>query len=145
MVTKAKTKAKAIKKASSRSATRGKLVHLKAKPAKTASRNGTRNATRNGSKPRVKTAVRRQISKSARMEPVRTRVTPQSASGSSTSSDRLRSRHFASAVQAYEAAIKLMHAEQFEKAIRAFEDLVAEHVEEPEIQERAKVLIHACE
>ena len=38
-----------------------------------------------------------------------------------------------------------MHAEQFEKAIRCFEDLVAEHAEEPEIQERAKVLIHACE
>jgi len=57
----------------------------------------------------------------------------------------MRSTHFAGAVQAYESAIKLMHAEQFEKAIRAFEDLVAEHVEEPEIQERAKVLIHACE
>jgi tetratricopeptide (TPR) repeat protein len=38
-----------------------------------------------------------------------------------------------------------MHAEQFEKAIRCFEDVVAEHSEEPEIQERAKVLIHACE
>ena len=38
-----------------------------------------------------------------------------------------------------------MHAEAFEKAIRAFDDLIAEHPEEPEIQERAKVLIHACE
>jgi tetratricopeptide (TPR) repeat protein len=38
-----------------------------------------------------------------------------------------------------------MHSEQFGKAIRCFEDLVAEHGEEPEIQERAKVLIHACE
>jgi tetratricopeptide (TPR) repeat protein len=38
-----------------------------------------------------------------------------------------------------------MHAEDFEKAIRCFENLIAEHPEEPEIQERAKVLIHASE
>jgi tetratricopeptide (TPR) repeat protein len=57
----------------------------------------------------------------------------------------VRSKHFANAIQAYEAALKLMHAEQFEKAIRCFEDLVSEHSDEPEIQERAKVLIHACE
>jgi tetratricopeptide (TPR) repeat protein len=57
----------------------------------------------------------------------------------------VRSKHFASAIQAYEAGIKFMHAEQFERAIRCFEDLVAEHPEEPEIQERAKVLIHASE
>lgn len=48
-------------------------------------------------------------------------------------------------MQAYEAAIKLMHAEEFEKAIRSFEDLIAGHAEEPEIQDRAKVLLHACE
>jgi len=38
-----------------------------------------------------------------------------------------------------------MHNEEFEKAIRCFEDLIAEHAEEQEIQERAKVLLHACE
>lgn len=48
-------------------------------------------------------------------------------------------------MQAYEAAIKLMHNEEFEKAIRCFEDIVSEHSDEPEIQERSKVLIHACE
>src|SRR5205823_11411743 len=63
----------------------------------------------------------------------------------STSPPRVRSKHFANAVQAYEAGIKLMHAEDFEKAVRCFEHLVTEHPEEPEIQERAKVLIHACE
>lgn len=68
-----------------------------------------------------------------------------SAAARSTSPPRVRSKHFASAVQAYEAAIKLMHAEAFEKAIRCFEDVVSEHSDEPEIQERAKVLIHACE
>ena len=38
-----------------------------------------------------------------------------------------------------------MHNEEFEKAIRCFGDLIAEHAEEQEIQERAKVLLHACE
>ena len=38
-----------------------------------------------------------------------------------------------------------MHAEHFEKAVKCFENLIADHPDEPEIQERAKVLIHACE
>ena len=38
-----------------------------------------------------------------------------------------------------------MHNEEFEKAIRCFEDVISEHSDEPEIQERAKVLVHACE
>jgi tetratricopeptide (TPR) repeat protein len=79
------------------------------------------------------------------VESPRAEVAVQSTSGFAASSEKIRSRQYASAIQAYEAAIKLMHAEQFRKAIRCFEDLVAEHVEEPEIQERAKVLIHACE
>jgi tetratricopeptide (TPR) repeat protein len=67
------------------------------------------------------------------------------AASRSTSPERVRSSHFANAIQAYEAGLKLMHAEQFDNAIRCFEDLVNEHTDEPEIQERAKVLIHACE
>jgi tetratricopeptide (TPR) repeat protein len=38
-----------------------------------------------------------------------------------------------------------MHSEEFEKAIRCFQGLIGEYPEEPEIQERAKVLIVACE
>ena len=72
-------------------------------------------------------------------------MAPTSTSAPSTSPARARSKQFTNAIQAYEAAIKLMHAEAFEKAMRAFNDLIAEHPEEPEIQERAKVLIHACE
>lgn len=37
-----------------------------------------------------------------------------------------------------------MHAEEFEKAIRCFQALVAGRPDEPEIQERAKVLLLAC-
>src|SRR5438093_2819344 len=46
---------------------------------------------------------------------------------------------------AYEMGIKLMHADEFEKAIRCFQALIAGYADEPEIQERAKVLLHACE
>jgi tetratricopeptide (TPR) repeat protein len=38
-----------------------------------------------------------------------------------------------------------MHAEEFEKARRCFQNLIADYPEEPEIQERAKVLLLACE
>jgi tetratricopeptide (TPR) repeat protein len=38
-----------------------------------------------------------------------------------------------------------MHADEFQKATRHFQLLLAEHPEEPEIQERAKVLLQACE
>ena len=68
-----------------------------------------------------------------------------SSSSRAAAPERTRSKHFENAVQAYEAGLKLMHGEEFEKAIRCFEDLINDHPEEPEIQERAKVLIHACE
>jgi tetratricopeptide (TPR) repeat protein len=59
--------------------------------------------------------------------------------------ERGKSRHFSSAIQAYEAGIKLMHGEQFDRAIDCFEALIAEHAEEQEIQASAKQLLHACE
>jgi tetratricopeptide (TPR) repeat protein len=62
-----------------------------------------------------------------------------------SSPETFRSKHFASAIQAYEAGLKLLHAEQFVKAIACFEELIAEHSDEPELQNRAKVLIHVAE
>jgi tetratricopeptide (TPR) repeat protein len=59
--------------------------------------------------------------------------------------ERGKSRHFSNAIQAYEAGIKLMHAEQFDRAIGCFETLIAEHGEEQEVQASAKLLLHACE
>jgi tetratricopeptide (TPR) repeat protein len=38
-----------------------------------------------------------------------------------------------------------MHGEDFEKAIRCFQSLIADYPEESEIHERSKVLVHACE
>src|SRR5439155_9684999 len=58
---------------------------------------------------------------------------------------RVRSKQFASAVHAYEAGLKAMHAEDFEKAKKILENLVTEYPDEPEVQERAKVLVSACE
>src|SRR5262245_60297914 len=137
MASKAKVKAKATKKAARRSAATSKSLRLKAKATKRASANGSRN----GSKPRSRGSVRRP----SKVEPRRSPVAVTSTSSRSTTPERARSKHHESAIQAYEAGIKLMHNEEFEKAIRCFEDLIAEHAEEQEIQERAKVLLHACE
>jgi tetratricopeptide (TPR) repeat protein len=38
-----------------------------------------------------------------------------------------------------------MHAEEYERAIKAFRELISQHSDEPEIQERARVLMHASE
>jgi tetratricopeptide (TPR) repeat protein len=124
MATKSKSKNKAVKKAASRKATRPKSIKLKVKRAQ---------------KPKPKSRLKSRTKVASR----RTPVAP--TAPRSTSPQKVRSKQFASAVQAYEAAIKLLHAEHFEKAIRCFETLIADHPDEPEIQERAKVLIHACE
>jgi len=137
MAMKAKTKPKAAKKASKRSPAPRKSIRLKAKAERFASRNGSRSA---GKSPKGRDPKR-----TARVESDRTSMASAIAASRSTAPPRPRSKHLANAVQAYEAAIKLMHAEDFGRAIRSFEDLIAEHPEEPEIQERAKVLIHACE
>jgi tetratricopeptide (TPR) repeat protein len=56
-----------------------------------------------------------------------------------------RTKDSTSAIHAYEASIKLMHAEEYERAIKGFREIAAQHHDEPEIQERARVLMHAAE
>jgi tetratricopeptide (TPR) repeat protein len=124
MATKLKSKSKTVKKAASPRASRPKSIRLKGKAA-------------------AKPAPKSRLKKRAKVESRRTQVAPPAPR--STSPERVRSKQFASAVQAYEAAIKLMHAEHFEKAVKGFENLIDDYPDEPEIQERAKVLIHACE
>src|SRR4051794_6143085 len=101
MAPKAKTRPKVTKKAPKRPAVAGKSIHLKAKPA-VASLNGQRAAG----------------TASKRIERAASRRTSPAPALRSAPPARSRSAHFASAVQAYEAGIKLMHAEEFEKAIR---------------------------
>jgi tetratricopeptide (TPR) repeat protein len=140
MATKTKAKGKPTKKAARRPAAAAKSVRLKVKAAKTAVRKVVSAAAK---------ALTRKVAKVTKVESRRTAVTASSASSStsqrSTSPERPKSKQFVSAVHAYEAGIKLMHAEEFPKAIKCFESLIAEYPDEPEIQERAKVLIHACE
>ena len=49
------------------------------------------------------------------------------------------------AVKALEAGIKLMYAEQYDKAIKCFKELIADFPDEVEIQAAARANIHACE
>ena len=140
MATKAKAKSKSMKKPVRRASAAVKSVRLKPKTAKRAAVAGSRN----GSKPVSKTSAMRS-SKATKVESKRTSTAVATASARAATQERVRSKHFDSAIQAYEAGIKLIHSEEFEKAIRCFEDLIAEYVDEPEIQGRAKVLVHACE
>ena len=55
------------------------------------------------------------------------------------------SKQFAGAVAALENGIKLMYAEDFAKAVKAFNKVIADYPEEPEIQASAKARIQACE
>jgi len=140
MATKAKPKAKAPKKAAGRASRGHKSLNLKAKSPKPASSNGSRNV----SKPSANTSARRTI-KPVRVESRRTAAAPSTSASRANGAERARSKHFSNAIQAYEAGLKFMHAEDFDKAIRCFQDLIADYPEEPEIQQRAKVVVHVCE
>ena len=59
--------------------------------------------------------------------------------------ERVPSKQFTGAVAALEAGIKLMYAEDYAKAVKAFNKVIAEYPEEPEIQASAKARIQACE
>ncbi len=135
MATKAKAGAKPGKKAASTPSGRAKSLRLKPKGPE-------KNAVRKTAKATVKGGSRRP-STPPKVESGRTSVV--SAASLERAPERTRSRQFDSAVQAYEAGIKSMHAEEFEKAIKHFTIIIEEHPDEPEIQERAKVLLHACE
>lgn len=58
---------------------------------------------------------------------------------------KVRSKEYLNTIKSYESALKLMHAEEYSKAIRVFNELIASSVEEPEIQERARMLVQASE
>ena len=59
--------------------------------------------------------------------------------------ERVPSKQFSGAVAALEAGIKLMYAEDYAKAVKAFNKVIADYPEEPEIQASAKARIQACE
>ena len=58
---------------------------------------------------------------------------------------RVPSKQFTGAVAALEAGIKLMYAEDYAKAAKAFNKVIADYPEEAEILASAKARIQACE
>jgi len=54
-------------------------------------------------------------------------------------------RPISGAVKVLEAGIKLMYAEQYDKAIKCFKELISDYPDEVEIQASARANIHACE
>src|SRR4029453_15286976 len=58
---------------------------------------------------------------------------------------RVPTKQFAGAVAALEAGIKLMYSEDYGKAVKALNKVIAEYPEEPEIQASAKARIQDCE
>src|SRR5436190_496069 len=73
------------------------------------------------------------------------RASVAAATTSAPAASRIRSKQFASAVHAYEAGLKAVHGEDFERAKKILENLITGYPDEPEIQERAKVLVSVCE
>lgn len=65
--------------------------------------------------------------------------------GARSTNVRVPSRQFAGAVAALESGIKLMYSEDYGKAVKAFNKVIADYPEEPEIQASAKARIQACE
>jgi tetratricopeptide (TPR) repeat protein len=58
---------------------------------------------------------------------------------------RIPSKQFAGAVAALEAGIKLMYSEDYGKAVKALNKVIADYPEETDIQASAKARIQACE
>lgn len=65
--------------------------------------------------------------------------------GARSTNVRVPSRQFAGAVTALELGIKLMYAEDYGKAVKAFNKVIADYPEEPDIQASAKARMQACE
>ena len=124
MATKTKAKSKAPKKGQRRHVAVAKSPRLSRKaPRKSTSKSRT--------KPSAKVKSRR--------------ASVAAATTSAPAASRIRSKQFASAVHAYEAGLKAVHGEDFERAKKILENLITGYPDEPEIQERAKVLVSVCE
>src|SRR4026208_2566065 len=113
------------KKKNARSKLRSGSVKSKITPLRKIKATGKSSKPKPGKKPKIAAA---KMPKAAPRPPV-----------------RVPSRQFAGAVAALEVGIKLMYSEDYAKAVRAFNKVIAEYGEEPEIQASAKARIHACE
>jgi tetratricopeptide (TPR) repeat protein len=81
------------------------------------------------------------VAKSAKSKPLPAKVPAKASARGPT----VPSKQFSGAVAALEAGIKLMYAEDYGKAVKAFNKVIADYPEEPEILASAKARIQACE
>jgi tetratricopeptide (TPR) repeat protein len=143
--TKAKPKAKPVSKGGSKHAPKparkagkpvAKIAHKAAKPSKSKQAKATARAAKSPAKP-LKAAANPSRNDHSRSQTIN-KVKPMVA-------QKPVSRPISGAVKALEAGIKLMYAEQYDKAIKCFKELIADFPDEVEIQAAARANIHACE
>src|SRR5439155_24511117 len=116
MAVKLKTKSKHIKKAAVKTAARRKSSVSKRKRAKPAARKTV--------KRRIKSVSKVEARAPAKGSNGQLKVPPV---------QKTRSNEYVNAIHAYESGLKLMHAENYEKATKAFGELINEHTGEAEI------------
>jgi len=128
-----KTKAKKVKPSPAK-----KSVKAKAKPAaKPASKPASKSASKpNKTKPIAK--GKKPGKKPGSVGVSASKVTAKPAPV------RVPSKQFAGAVAALESGIKLMYAEDYDRAIKAFNKVISDYPEEPEIQASVRARIHSC-
>jgi tetratricopeptide (TPR) repeat protein len=135
-----------MKKVASRSNVRSTVRSKAAKPGKSVQTKAKAKPVKAASKPVHKAATKpvKPVKKASPTRKVESRST-KVVRAVSKPTVLPKSRPMAGALQAYEVGIKLMYAENYEKAIKSFNDLINLYTEEPEIQASARARIHACE
>lgn len=127
----------------SRKVTRKKPVGKKATRKKSASKKAASpKATRKKSAGRK--AARKKATSGAR-SPVRKSSRSRTPKKKAEPAPRRRLSTFNDAVKIYEAGVRLMHAEKFERARAEFDRLVSTYPAETELVDRSSVLIQACD
>jgi len=139
---KVKKNTKQAKKSVARPVT--KSAKKSVKPAvKTAHKGGTKAAVKAG--PKAAPAAQK-TSKSASSKAVAPSKSGKPSQNSKPMvAQKPQVRPISGAVKALEAGIKLMYAEQYDKAIKCFNELISDYPDEVEIQASARAHIHACE
>jgi tetratricopeptide (TPR) repeat protein len=152
--TKAKPKAKPVSKPGSKHAPKlarkaskpaVKIAHKAATPTKSKKAKAAARVTKSSAKP-AKAGVtssrddqsRLQAGKIGRLPQAINKVKPMVP-------QKPQPRPISGAVKALEAGIKLMYAEQYDKAIKCFKELITDFPDEVEIQAAARANINACE
>jgi len=152
--TKAKPKAKPVSKPGSKHAPKlarkaskpaVKIAHKAAAPTKLKNAKATAKAAKSPAKP-AKAGVTSSRDDQSRLQSGKVGKLPQGFNKVKPMvPQKPPTRPISGAVKALEAGIKLMYAEQYDKAIKCFKELITDFPDEVEIQAAARANIHACE